>query len=328
MVVQVRAAALTNFAEVARALGYDPVAALRRAGLPADVLHKADERIAAVAAIQLLEQAAQATGCETFGLRMAQSRQLSNLGVVSLLLSHQPTLRDVLATLIGHLHLVNESLAIGLEDAGAKVILREELVAPVPARQSVELAIGVLYRMCAALFGERWRPDSVHFSHGAPADLTLHRRLFACHIAFDSGFNGVVCAAADLDVPNPAADPGLARYARKVVEAMPEPGPSVELAVRRAIYLMLPAGRATAQAIAQGLGLSLRTLQRQLDAQGTSFAALLLAVRRELALQYVANARYPLGHVAVLLGYTTHSAFTRWFIAQFGCAPDVWRRRG
>lgn len=329
MVAQVRAAALTHFSEVARALGHDPVAALRRAGLQPSVLHRTDERIPAIAGVQLLEQAAAATGCDTFGLRMAQSRQLSNMGVVSLLLTHQPTLRDVLATLIQYMHLVNESLAMQIEDAGKMVIVREELVSAISARQSVELAIGVLYRMCAALFGERWRPESVHFSHGPPVDLGLHRQLFKCRLVFDSGFNGVACAAADLDVPNPGADPVLARYAKQVVEALPVAGyGSTQQEVRKAIYLMLPSGRASCEAVAQGLGLSMRTLQRQLDAEGTGFGLLLNEVRRDLARQYVGNARYSLGHVAAMLGYTTHSAFTRWFVAQFGCAPEVWRRKG
>jgi len=28
-----------------------------------------------------------------------------------------------------------------------------------------------------------------------------------------------------------------------------------------------------------------------------------------------------------MLGYASHSAFTRWFAAQFGCAPEAWRNR-
>jgi AraC-like DNA-binding protein len=327
MAVQVRAAALTNFAEVAGSLGHDAAAALRRVGLKPGVLRQPDQRIPASAVVQLLEQAAAATGCDNFGLRMAQSRQLSDLGVVSLLLTHQPTLRAVLVTLIAYLHLVNESLAMQIEDAGRLVIVREDIVSSGPARQSVELAIGVLYRMCAALFGERWRPVSVHFAHGAPADAGLHRQLFRCRLAFDAGFSGFACAAADLDVPNPGADPGLARYAQGLVEAQSAGRGSVQQQVRKAIYLMLPAGRATCEAVAQGLGVSLRTLQRQLDAEGATFVSLLHEVRRDLARQYVANARYSVGQVAAMLGYSTHSAFTRWFVGQFGCAPEVWRRQ-
>ena len=42
----------------------------------------------AAAAVRLLEDSAHASGCDTFGLRMAESRKLSDLGVASLLLVH------------------------------------------------------------------------------------------------------------------------------------------------------------------------------------------------------------------------------------------------
>jgi AraC-like DNA-binding protein len=69
-----------------------------------------------------------------------------------------------------------------------------------------------------------------------------------------------------------------------------------------------------------------RTLQRQLDEADTSFTAMLGEVRRELAQRYVANPRYSLVRVSELLGYSTPSSFTRWFITQFGQAPQDWRK--
>lgn len=326
MGARVRAAALTNFSEVVRELGHDPAAALRRAGLRSAQIRDPDQLIESRVVAQLLEDTARATGCESIGLRMAEQRQLSNFGVVGLLLIHQPTLRHVLLTLIGHVHMLNESLAMQLEDAGEMVILREDLMASVPARQSVELAIGVLFRMCGALLGERWKPVSVCFAHGAPADTSTHRRLFRCRVEFDAEFTGIVCRAADLDVPNPSADPVLARYALTMVDALPAAQEQpIDQAVRKAIYLILPSGRATCESVAQGLGLSMRTLQRALDERGASFSDLLGEVRHELAQRYVGSTRYSLGQVASLLGYTTHSAFTRWFSARFGCSPEAWR---
>jgi AraC-like DNA-binding protein len=50
-------------------------------------------------------------------------------------------------------------------------------------------------------------------------------------------------------------------------------------------------------------------------------------VRRELVLRYIESPRYSLGHVADLLGYSTHSAFTRWFAQQFGRSPAAWREQ-
>lgn len=328
MVTLLRAAALTGFAEVMRALGGNADQALRRAGLRPAIVRQPDQLIGAGVAAQLLEDAAEATQCDTFGLRMAESRQLSHFGMVSLLLLHQPTLRQSLATLIAYSHMLNEALAIQMEDAGGMVILREDIVATRPVRQSVDLAIGVLYRTCAALLHERWRPRRVCFSHVAPRDLTVHLRLFDCPVEFDAEFNGIVCKAADLDVPNLLADPTLVRYVQTVVDTQisaRDAGTAQQ--VRRAIYLLLPSGRATCAGVALGLGRSMRTLQRALDAEGLSFTALLDQVRHDLAQRYLANPHYGIGQVATMLGYGSHSAFTRWFSAEFGCAPQAWRNK-
>ena len=329
MTTLVRAAALTNFFEVARDLGYNPQDALRRAGFNRALLENPEQRIPVEAAVALLEDAARSSGCLTFGLRMAESRQLSNFGAVSLLISHQATLRDALTTTMQHRHLLNGSLAMQIEDAGKMVIVREEIVSEGLARQSIELAIGVLFRMCAALLGPSWRPYSVNFSHDAPPELNLHRRLFTCPLEFGSEFNGIVLAAADLDAPNPSADPAMARYAQRFVESLPPVNePSIVLEVRKAIYLMLSLGRATSDSVAQGLGLSVRTLQRQLGETGTNFTALLNEVRRELAQRYMDNPQFTLARVSELLGYSTPGSFTRWFASEFGVAPAVWRARG
>lgn len=328
MIPLVRSAVLTNFFEVANSLGFNPREALQRAGLNQAMLMDPEQRIPTDAAVALLEDAAQASGCQTIGLRMAESRQLSNFGAVSLLISHQPTLRDALITTINYRHLLNESLALHIEEAGKQVIVREEVVASANARQANELAIGVLFRMCAALMGARWKPISVNFSHSAPADLRLHKRVFSCRLEFDSDFNGFVLATSDLDAPNPSADPAMARYARQFIESMPLPHVrSVVMEVRRAVYLMLPMGRATSECIAQGLGLSLRSMQRQLDAAGTSFTILLNEVRKELAPRYMDNPKHSLNRISELLGYSTQGSFTRWFEAQFGQIPSVWREQ-
>ncbi|MGO4330563.1 AraC family transcriptional regulator [Cupriavidus sp. 2TAF22] len=324
----VRAAALTNFFEVAGDLGINPQSLLRAAKLSRMLLADPDQRIPVNACATLLESAALAADCPTFGLRMAESRQLSDFGVMSLLISQQPTLRDALVTTIRYRHLVNESVAIVLENAGKAVIIRQELVLNAPSRQATELAIGVVFRMCRALLGPHWRPHSVNFTHPAPADLGVHRRLFGCPLEFDSEFNGIVCLAADLDAPNPTGDPAMARHAQRFVEMLPRVNePSIGRDVRNAVYLMLPMGRATCEGVAQGLGLSLRTMQRQLDEAGETFTDILNEVRSQLARRYVGNPQYSLLRVSELLGYGCASSFTRWFSAQFGESPVAWRRR-
>ncbi|MBT8769518.1 AraC family transcriptional regulator [Metapseudomonas boanensis] len=329
MTTMVRAAALTNYFEVAQHLGLNPHQQLRQVGLSASLLENPEQRLPTSAVATLLEESAQAANCPNFGLRMAESRQLSDFGAISLLLSHQPSLRNALDTIVQYRHLLNESLALYVDEVGKTVILREEIVTdpPVPIRQGIELAIGVLFRMCSALLGAHWRPLTVNFTHDAPPELQVHRRLFGCKLEFGSEFNGIVCQAADLDKPNPLADPAMAKYAQRFVESLPGATEQSALAdVRKAIYLLLPMGRATIEQISQSLGMNVRTLQRRLEDSGVTFSDLINDVRKDLVLRYMENPRYSLSRIADLLGYSVASSFTRWFTSQFGMAPAAWRR--
>ncbi|WP_332678394.1 AraC family transcriptional regulator [Brevundimonas sp.] len=326
----IRAAGLTNYVNVACQVGLNPRTLLRKVGLSEAALADPDLRVSSSTVVALLEESAHESRCPTFGLRMAEARQLSDFGAMSLLLTHQATLGDALRTTIAYRHLFNEAVAIHLEEVGDTVIVRTEVVtdASASSRQATELALGVLFRMCSALLGSHWRPYSVNFCHAAPPDLQVHRRIFgtAAKIEFNSDFNGFVCSAADLKQKNPTADPVMARYAERFLETLPVPNDlSVLRDARLAIYLFLPMGRATIELVAQAVGLNVRTFQRQLEEAGSTFSDLLTEVRRDLALRYIQNERYPLGRVAELLGYAMPSSFTRWFTAQFGMAPAQWR---
>jgi AraC-like DNA-binding protein len=324
----VRAAVLTNYLEVAQHLGLNTHDLLASVGLSKVLLQTPEHRIAIDAAVRLLEASSIASGCQTFGLSMAESRQLSDFGVVSLLLSHQRTLRDALQVLVHYRHLMNDSLAIFVEEAGKMVIIREEVVtdSPMPCRQANELAIGVMFRLCSAVIGTHWHPYSVNFTHQAPDNLQLHRRLFGCKLEFGAEFNGIVCPDANLDMANPHADPAMARYAQRYLDSLQSiDGPSTLFDVRKAIYLLLPMGRATIEQIAQTQGMNVRTLQRRLKEDNCTFNDLINDVRRDLVIRYLENPAYSLGQIADMLGYSMASSFTRWFITQFGMPPASWR---
>jgi AraC-like DNA-binding protein len=328
MTVLVRAAALSNYGDVAREVGLDPNRMLRRVQLDPAVLKKPDTRIPAASVVRLLETSAEQSGCTDFGLRMAESRRLSDFGAISLLMKHQRTLRDILAIIARYRQLLNEALAMHVEEAKDLVIIREELVGDgnLASRQSYELAVGTVFRMFRALLGDRWQPYSVHFTHTTPPDTSVHRRVFGFNVSFDSDFNGIVCAAADLDQPNPEADPVMAAYARQFLDTLPKAEfGSATLDVRKAIYLLLPLGKASIEQIAGSLGLNVRTLQRRLDAEKTRFSDLVNDVRRDLVVRYLSNKNYSMLQVAEMLGYTQLSSFTRWFVLEFGAPPTRWR---
>src|SRR5262245_26420674 len=92
----VRAASLTHYCEVARTAGLNPLRMLTDAGLSSSVLQDPDLQVPVQRVGHLLVASADASGDESFGLRMAESRRISNLGPVGLLMRDQPTLRSSL----------------------------------------------------------------------------------------------------------------------------------------------------------------------------------------------------------------------------------------
>ena len=328
----VRAATLTHFPEVARAAGLDPLRLLAAAGLDAACLREPELRIPAAAVQRLLETAATQAGLDNFGLRMAEGRRLSNLGVVGLLVRDQATLRQALAALTRYSRLHNQSLFLQCEEADGVAVIREETLlhgSAAPAsglRQATELTVGALYRFLALLLGPDWRPHRVCFTHAAPRDPSVHQRLFGPAVRFGQDFNGLVLASRDLDTPLPSSDPVMARYARQVLQAAEDAADrSLAAEVRQLILVLLPAGRCTVDQVARQLGVDRRTVHRQLAREGTAFTTLLDATRTELARRHLAQPQRPLSEVAQLLGFSGLSAFSRWHRTRFGTTASARR---
>jgi AraC-like DNA-binding protein len=324
---QLRAAALTNYCEVARFVGLDPERMLRRRGIDPAHLADPERMISRNAAAALLDDSARESGCESFGLLMAESRTLSDLGSLSLLMRHQGTARDALEALIRYQVLLSEAHAITIEEADGVSIIRTGFVGGLGIRQALDLLIGAVCRAISEVVSGRWHPESAHFIHDAPADLSVHRRIFQCRLVFESDFYGLVCPTASLDAPNPAAESVMARHARRYLDMLvPEPADgSIGERARRALYLLLPTGRATLDQAADNLSVHPRTLQRALEREGRSFATLLNEVRRELALRYLSSSSHNVTAIAQMTGYAAASSFTRWFVSEFGMSPAAWR---
>jgi AraC-like DNA-binding protein len=99
----------------------------------------------------------------------------------------------------------------------------------------------------------------------------------------------------------------------------------ISVACRSVIDLMLDDATPTIAGLAQALGLSIRTLQRELTAAGTSFKALLDDVRRARAMAALVAASDPMSRIAVDLGYAEQSSLSRAVRRWTGDAPQAFR---
>lgn len=329
MLPQVRAAALTNYFEVARFVGLDPYEMLRRHGISSRILDDPDQPMSIAPIDQLLEDSAAASGCMSFGLLMAESRSPASVGPVGLLLQHEVSVRAVIEALIEYQPMIGEAFAMSLEESDGTAIFHTDIVGGFAGRQAIELMMGFAYKLIAASVGGVCHPESVHFTHGPPDDLSIHRRLFDCTLVFESEFNGFVCDSEAMDARNPDAEPILAEHARRYLDMLAPAFSDARIVARarRSMQLLLPAGRASLDQVGETLGLHPRALQRQLEKEGETYAGLLNAVRRELAVRYLSSPGRSVTSVAALTGYATPSAFARWFSAEFGMSPAAWRAR-
>lgn len=317
----VRSASLTGLTALAAECGVDARALAAEVGLPRGALDEPDLMVPAHAVGRLLELAAARGREPAFGLRMAEARRLSNLGPLGLLVRDAPTLRHALETLVTHVHAHNEALSVRVEQVSNLVSIRATLDATNgPYRQATELVVGVTFRVLSVFLGAGLRPRLVCFAHRAPASLAVHRRVFGRAVEFGHEFNGIVCNAADLDAPNPGADPVMARYTRRLLDRAPGTRPTVSARVREYIAVLLPRGHCRADTVAQHLGVDRRTLARHLAAEGTSFSALVDGVRSDLLASYLGDGARPLSEVSDLLGFAAPSAFSRWHRGRFGLA--------
>ena len=315
-----RSASLTHFEEIAQQCGLDPQALLRAVGLPIRCLRDPDLKVDTHAVTRLLEMAAQQAQEPAFGLRMGESRRLSNLGPLGLLLRDEPTLRHALDAIVRHIRMHNEALVVRIEEVGDQILIREEFTmdASQPRRQAVELAMAVTYRILSLFMGAGWQPRLVCFAHSAPADRRVHRRVFGDRVEFNHEFNGLMCKRSDLNQPNPSADPVMARYAQELVTAQSVQAPSFTQQVQQLILLLLPLGQCRADVVAQHLGCDRRTIARRLALEDTGFHHLVNAHRRRMVSQYLLDKSRPLAQVSGLLGFSAPSAFSRWYRDEFG----------
>ncbi|MCF8606878.1 AraC family transcriptional regulator [Gordonia sp. HY442] len=323
-----RYASLANFVELARSLNTDPVRLLRSVGLDPGGVALQDRWIPASAVADLLERTALEAGRDDLGIRLAELRKLSHLGPLSLVLREEPNMRSALTLLIRHERMYNEALHTSLQvaDGVATVRVHLDLGRPGADRQSIDLAIGVLYALMRELSPPTWQPLSVSFVHSPPINPTTSLRMFGGLARHDRAFNGITMLEADLDRPIRESDPQLLEYTRRMLDDdAGNPASAVATRTRQLVEMLLPTGRCSADQVARSLGVDRRTLHRRLTAEGTTFTAVVDDTRAGLAGHLVTSQRYSFVEIAATLGFSSPSNFSRWFRGRFDCTPRQWR---
>jgi AraC-like DNA-binding protein len=283
--------------------------------------------------VALLDRAAQALGDPQLGLKLGQAVTARHMGIVGYLMMACATLGEAMLRLERYQRLIYDisTMRIRSRTGGTDYVWSpqpqhgQERHGPLVS----ETSLTALAQFCRTIAGRGVRPAAVRFIDPAPRDVQPYLDYFGCPVLFGQPEAGLSFDAATLALTVRTADAAILKLmqqqADRLLEGLSGQRPLVE-EVRRHISRMLRDGAPDIGQVAAAMGYSARTLQRQLRDCGSSFRDETAAVRCQLAQACLRDPRLGLVDIALRLGYTEHSAFTRSFQRWTGMTPQAYRQ--
>ncbi|MEP9352862.1 AraC family transcriptional regulator ligand-binding domain-containing protein [Xanthobacter sp. KR7-65] len=302
---------------------------LGRAGIGGDL--EPGRHVARAQIATLLEEFSRKTGAPGIGLDLAAGADPLRLGPSGQALLGGRTLRECLHAHMRHMPSLQGGVRIAITESEGRACWRHSF-ADSDADHAGVLNEGVAAFVLAALravTGEAGCDLHVRLPHRARMPARDYEDKLGAGVAFGNGVGiAVSFDAAWLDRPNalfgavpPPNDPGATppyawdqRDERVLMETL-------ELIIAAAAM----SGRLSLVDTARSLGLSPRSLQRQLARLGTSFEAQVDAWRRAQAQRYLVDPMLPVGSIGRMLGYRDPAHFIRAFRRWEGASPARWR---
>ena len=303
-------------------------ALLTQAGIALDDLQQ--ERWPIDHITRLWRAAVRATQDAGFGLKAGSQVGPANFNVVGELLQTSASLREAIAAVQKYQRLISDGgrfqMVAGAQASWLIYHPRQGTLAFSP--HQVEAVLAAVLSFIGGAMGTVVRPLQVQFSQPRVGLLAGYREVFACPVAFEQAFSGLLLDNALLDAPLLRADERRAREHQRAAAARMADltqGGALAQELRAWMIATLASRVPTRAEAAQALGVSERTLARRMQAQGLSFTALLDGVRRDAALQAVTDSTRALADIGLALGFAEPAVFWRAFRRWTGCTPQAWR---
>ena len=310
--------------------GIDPAACLAGSEIPPEMLNRADATIHAEQEMQVVENLCRHLDDPVrHGLAMGQRYHLSSYGVWGFALLSSPTFRQAIELGVRYLDLTFAFLDIRLEeeDGEAVLILDDETLPETVRPYLLCRDTSAVMMIQEELFASRI-PLSSLAVRLPPSDPAPFETIFGRSADFDAAVSQARFGAGLLDMPLPQANPVTARLCEEQCHQLlvqRDRRGSVAVTVRRRL-LQQPGHFPAMEALASGLGVTSRTLRRQLRHEGTSYRELLDEVRQMLAEQWLTLGLLSLEEISDRLGFSELSNFNHAFRRWTGQTPARFRR--
>lgn len=314
----------------AEARGVRTAEVLRRAGVAREVLDAPDARVPATAAMAIWQALRERTGDPALQLFAPAALPFGAYRVIDYLVAASTTVGDGVRRFARYFGIISETVSLDIEDRNGEHRLwlataGDGRVPPV----YVDYVFSALVTRIRMRIRPELRVHRVELRQPRPADPEPYERVFQAPVRFDAPADCLCFSEEEWRAPTAMADEALARlledHARMIAPRAEERSGGFRADVLRALTATLPDG-GSAAAVARVLHVSVRTLQRKLTSEGTTFRDVLDAAKSQLAQAYLADPRVSVGEVAMLLGFSDASSFNRAFRRWTGRTPGRWRR--
>jgi AraC-like DNA-binding protein len=302
--------------------GIDPEPTYRAARLSREALAASDTKLPYSVADVVIEEVARQLGAAGLGLALAATQDESTYGLAGLIFATSPTLRLAFVRSLAYQRLWGDGDRFRFErrEDGYAITFVHPGSSPVARAVIAECALAEVVAGARALVDAGLAPRALYFSHATLGADSALRDYFGVEPRFATAENAVVLAHESCErearVPRELLRRGFEQQAQRLLAEVAERKSSISARVRRLLETSLGDG-ATLGSVARQLHRSTRTLQRELQSDGTSFERLLDEERRRRADNLILRGT-PMKRIATLLGFADPSALVR--------ARRRWRR--
>jgi len=305
---------------------------LAQANIEPHRLDRVDGRFEMAEFAVLQERAIALTGDPALGLHMGEQTSESALDSLAYLVGHAPTLRDAILVGAQFGSLALEGSHLTMRESADVVTIHYSFPRATPAsdRMHAEFTMTGLLRLARQLAGPRVLPRTASFEHDRPAYHKEYTRLFGGSERFGQPSTFIAFDRAIADRGQLHQSPELysvvrAEAERKLEQIVHGVGPVDRL---HQYLLARPASRIPdIVTAARDLGLSERSLRRQLASEKTSYREIVRAVLEASARRMLREPARSIKETAVALGFVDARSFHRAFKAWTGMTPKQYREK-
>ena len=312
---------LSQFVELVLSRGGDADALAHKVGLPSEAINGSHMPIPFSQFIALLELAADELNFPEISFALAQRQDITILGPLGIMLDDGQTVADAMDVLQQYMRIIVSGIEMEIiENNGLlEFCLHCKLPSLYDKPQFQYYLLASIAKVLRDITGKKYKIRGCFFTRVESNSKKIKRftQLLGCPVAFGSDQLKITMDSAVLQEPTV----GIRNYIIARMRTFMDSQEEFIKQVSAVISIFLASGKSDIDSIAKSMGYSPRTLQRRLKDSSSSFKHLLDSVRLTHANQYLKNTQYSLTDIAILLGYSNLSAFTRAYRRWHGVNP-------